>query len=556
MHPAHPTRPGRKPVVGAIVGALAVIGAPVIVAGGGCDATPTSAPAQPIAAVGNAAVGVINDAYRRTKLAAYTSDELAGRTKQDASNMKRMAGAANRLVKALREDRALFERGGDVPLSADERARALSHFADILDHCHALDALVRFHLDVWRINPVTQSEQHAQHFDVGFLAYLEKLALALSFIDTTINKPQFEKLFDEGNRAYGIPAGAYGRLKWNVVHVEDVAKVLAAHQYLKALTLNNKRLREDADWAFVQDRLDDRYAEVKTTLTKKSAKLFGGNSVDLSFDLAHAAWFPVQAETAEWLGDTKVRRLNSMLISEAQLDEAIKRSEPGDVIVERRNWYLSNIGLPGFWPHAALWVGSPEELQAWAADPEIEAAFERPLSLYLSNRYPKAWAAYVKAAHDGHPHRIVEAVSEGVVFSTAQESVRADYVAAMRPMRSKVERARAIEKAFSYYGRPYDFDFDFYTDSSLVCSELVFKSYEPREGFTGLKLGLEKMVGRMTLGPNSIVRTFDEQAGTADAQLSFVWFLDGHERTHDASFADEAAFRASWRRPKWDIVQQ
>jgi hypothetical protein len=119
-----------------------------------------------------------------------------------------------------------------------------------------------------------------------------------------------------------------------------------------------------------------------------------------------------------------------------------------------------------------------------------------------------------------------------------------------------LEKAKAIERAFSYCGRPYDFDFDFYTDSSLVCSELVFKSYEPRADVEGVTLGLEKVVGRMTLGPNSIVRTFDQQLGTPQEQLAFAWFLDGRETAHTAAFADVDAFRASWRRPKWDIVQR
>jgi hypothetical protein len=236
--------------------------------------------------------------------------------------------------------------------------------------------------------------------------------------------------------------------------------------------------------------------------------------------------------------------------------EAVARSEPGDVVVERRNWYLSNIGLPGFWPHAALWVGSPDELTAWSRDPDVDAAFGGSFVAHLQRLYPKAWAAFTTVDHEGNPRRIVEAISEGVVFNAAEESIRADYVAAMRPVRSRLEKAKAIERAFFYFGRPYDFDFDFYTDESLVCSELVFKSWEPRVGQQGLQLGLEKVVGRMTLGPNSVVRLFDQQRGTPQEQLAFAWFLDGREREGRAVFADEAAFRASWRRPKWDIVQK
>lgn len=491
------------------------------------------------------------------RLSSLSAAERDARAANDAVLLRRLASSTNRLAQDLAADSALFDRSREVGLSADERARALTLFASVLDHCHALDAVVQFNLEFWRINPLTQTERHARHFDLGFLAYVEKLALALALVDQTINKPQFEKLLDEGNPVFGIPAGAYARLKWNVVHVEDVAKSLAAHQYFTVLASENAKLRAgDATWGFVQDRLEERYQLVRQTMAGRSAKLFGGNSLDIGVDLAHAAWFPVQAETAEWLGDTRVRHHGSMLITEEQVKEAIARTEPGDIIVERRNWYLSNIGLPGFWPHAALWVGSPQELATWSEAPEVTAYFKKPLPVYLAETYPESWKAYNTPDDAGNPRRILEAVSEGVIFNAAEESIHADYVAAMRPRRSILEKARAIDRAFSYCGRPYDFDFDFYTDASLVCSELVYKSYEPRAGVEGVTLGLEKVVGRMTLGPNSIVRTFDQQLGTPGEQLGFAWFLDGREANRQATFADVDSFRASWRRPKWDIVQQ
>lgn len=529
-----------------VVAALSVSGAISAVGASGCK--PKVEPASV----------TVDDSNRRVRFQDFSPEELDQRALKDAERYRRMVAATNRLSQAVSTNDVLFDRPAELALGADQRDQALQLFADVLDHTLALDALARFHLDFWRLNLVTQPERHARHFDLGFAAYLEKHALALTLIEQTHNKPQFEKLFDEGSVEHGVPPGAYARLKWNVLHVEDVAKTLAAHQYLKVLTPANEVLRKDDPlYSFVYERLEERYAFVKSEMARKSVDLFGGNTVDIGADFAHAAWFPVQAETAEWLGDTKVHRKNAMLISLEQVREAAKKSEPGDVIVERRNWYLSNIGLPGFWPHAALWVGSPDELIAWSAtDPEIEKAFGKPLSQYLAERHPEAWKAYTTPDHEGNPRRILEAISEGVSFNAAEESIRADYVAAMRPKLSKVEKAKAIDRAFGYAGRPYDFDFDFYTDSSLVCSELVFKAYEPREAMPGIKLGLEKVVGRMALGPNSIVRTFDQQLGTKDEQLTFAWFLDGTEKGENAVFASADDFRATWKRPKWDIVQR
>ncbi len=482
-------------------------------------------------------------------------NEAAVQADRDAAAFAHLVQGAIRVLARMQAEQSLLDRPAEQPLGADERTRALSLFSEVLDHAFALDAIAQRHFERWKGSPLPTSPASVRHLDLGFAAYVEKLALVLAFVDRTINKPQFEKLYDEGAAADGLPAGAYARLKWGVVHLEEVARTLTVHQLVKVAAPVNARLTHDASWRFVVERLEERYATVKMTLKARAVHLFGGNSVDIGVDLAHAAWFPIQAGAAEWMGDTRVHR-HTMLITAEQVREAIVRSEPGDVIVERRNWYLSNIGLPGFWPHAALWIGSPAELARWAADPAIDAAFDGSFIGFLQKRHPEAWRKYIQDDHDGNPRRVLEAISEGVVFNAAEESIRADYVAALRPARSRLEKARAIERAFSYAGRPYDFDFDFYTDSKLVCSELVFKAYEPRSGVQGLTLGLEKMVGRMALGPNSIVRAYDQQRGTKDEQFVFGWFLDGHERQRTATFADEEALRASWKRPKWDVVQK
>jgi hypothetical protein len=58
------------------------------------------------------------------------------------------------------------------------------------------------------------------------------------------------------------------------------------------------------------------------------------------------------------------------------------------------------------------------------------------------------------------------------------------------------------------------------------------------------------------LPANEIVRQFDSQYGSDEAQFEFVTFLDGNERGRKAVAASVEQFRQSWRRPKWHVLTQ
>ena len=495
---------------------------------------------------------------RSEKLHHLTDHLLDERAESDANLLRSYSCAMQALLSELEKHSAIWNRDAKTPLTPDERRLTFALFEQTMSYVIALDGMSQFHADFWRLNAVTDGLRHARHFALGFAAYCMKIRLGLAFTDLTLNKPQFEKLLDEGSRQHGVPPGVYARLKWNIVHVEMLSRVFAMHQYHKILLKTAyPRLGKDRGSPPILDMLDGSYAAIKNRLVKRGATLFAGNALDILKDGGHDAWFPVQTRAAEFLGDTKVHRLDSMLISAEQVDDTTTKSLPGDIIVERRNWYLSNVALPGFWPHAALWLGNPSEMERFLdGDAEVRVAYDGAFTAALKKSYPQQWATYIAPDAEGHPHRIVEAMSEGVVFTSAEHSVRADYAAALRPRLSKLEVARAIERAFHFVGRPYDFDFDFFTDKALVCSELIYKSYEPRKGVVGLRLPLERIAGRMTLGPNTMVRMFDEQFGTPEQQLDFVWFLDGREGMQNAFWSDLEGFRASHQRFKWDIAQK
>ena len=124
---------------------------------------------------------------------------------------------------------------------------------------------------------------------------------------------------------------------------------------------------------------------------------------------------------------------------------------PGDILLARKNWYLSNLALPGFWPHAALYVGTTKDLATnFDDDPEIQTWMSKELSVvgmryteYLRTRFPVTCERLERSEGGPEPLVVIEALSEGVSQS-ALGHVTGDYVAALRPLLGKVARARAV----------------------------------------------------------------------------------------------------------------
>lgn len=416
-----------------------------------------------------------------------------------------------------------------------------------LDYLLALDAIEHYHHDWFRLS----GQQREQSFAVGYGAFLAKYRFSLQLIATVEKNPMLDTILNDPVAEMGLPARSYAKLKFRFLNGGTATE-------FGARAIVRETMHEGATGSFLQAMNNDADALLKMgrgqgeLLTLKNALKILQKAGDI-------AWFPVQAGVAEWMGDTKVYRTDRSLISPAQIQKL--KLMPGDVLLVRREWYLSNIGLPGFWPHAALYIGTPEERRQFFADPDVVAwvksqgttdEFEK----LLQAREETAYAESLKPQPKNHHTRILEAMSEGVSFTALEHCADADSVVVLRPLLSKIEKATALLRAFHYAGRPYDFNFDFATDAELVCTELVFKAYEPSQQLRGLRLPLVEMLGRKLLPANEIARQFDSQYGSKDAQFQFVTFLDGYERGRKAVEASVEQFRQSWRRPKWHVLTQ
>ncbi len=494
-------------------------------------------------------------------LAACTTVDGHSPTLADAKALQHLIGEVGVVQKQLLAHPELAGTGKGVPvptvLTAEQRKLLLSWWAPHLDHDRALESYqVRF-LYGWQTlkTPAEQTRALA----VGLAALAAQVQANLDFVVRYGRVEAAYAVLNDAALDVGVSAGEF----------ERVLVTTAKPQTMLMLTLGVQALQRHIDRLRTSEAIDATFLElanqtltyaqtVQTAYDKAAPRLLASAISTVTQNPLDAATAALVEHIAEWLGDTRLRKRTASLISAAQVDWLATQLQPGDVMVERRNWYLSNLGLPGFWPHAELFVGDPAALAAaFDQDPQVRDTYgPGGLTGYLQSELPSVWAAYVAMAEDGRPHRVIEAVSEGVVFSSLHEAAQADYLGAMRPRLSALDKARAIAAAFAQYGKPYDFDFDFLTQSTLVCSELVYVAYQTLAPKQGLNLPLTEVMGRETLPPTDFVRVFDQQYGTAAQQLDFVAFLDGRESSGTAVVATEAALRASWQRPKWDLAQQ
>lgn len=504
---------------------------------------------------------------RPTPLTALSRGELTRTAAEDAEQYRELGQALARVNKTLAARQELFpaQGGGPVP-TADEEVLVLDAWETWFHAALALDRIRRFHEDYYRFD-LSRRERplHLQSYLLTFASELCLYARTLELSELLERNANVVKLLAEARPERGIPQDSVALVREELEGLSDLTRVKAGKHYLRWLSMVHDADEEASarglGWLLrdVNAHLDVIEARRRRDLAQASVE------ADLS------PWtqglkrrvYPAQSKVAEWMGDTRFRRPPGRYLIGAEQQAALApRLQPGDVLLGRKNWYLSNVGLPGFWPHALLWVGDDAQLRAtFDQDPQVRAwvraqcGEEVPYVDWLARSFPLAWADRARAGAEGEPLVIIEAVSEGVLQSALSHAT-GDYLAALRPNLPPVVKARAIARAFGWLGRPYDYEFDFATETTMVCSEVVWRAYRPEGELPGLELPLVTVLGRQTLPPHEIARLYAAEKQGPTQQFSFVAFLEGREHDLRAVERDEAAFLATPGRTKWDFRQE
>lgn len=441
--------------------------------------------------------------------------------------------------------------GSLILVNRDQRLDLVRTWSSLLDYMAQLDYIkVRN-----RGFPLDAGDQPMdEDFSRYFLAFLTQYRYALEFLDLVEKNRSLDAILNEAHPNLGLQENTYRGFKFHFLNVAIATEFVA-------LNLLDRDSDTDRS-AEVEQKIDVATKYIYGMGTGRGIQLTLANGIKIIRQKVFSLWFPVQKTVAGVLAGKKFRRRGKYLITNENIGEMTIRMQPGDIVFQRREWTLTNVGIPGFWTHSALYIGDPESRRklfldeksvAWVqSQGEASGDFER----LLKNNFPVKYGSLLSESADNYQLQIIEALKPGVILSSIEKSFSADGVAVLRPRLEGWEKAEAIFRAFHYLGRPYDFNFDFLTDSSLVCSEVIYKAYEPTDSYGGVSFETASLSGRFMVSPNQMVVQFDRQYGTDEQQLDFVLFYDGIEKLGEAIPASLEQFRSSWKRLDWHILFQ
>ena len=173
-------------------------------------------------------------------------------------------------------------------------------------------------------------------------------------------------------------------------------------------------------------------------------------------------------------------RKGKLYQDETMLSTIASSLQAGDILLESTPFRLTDKLIPGHWGHAAIWIGTKEELQDLGL-------WDHPLVV-----------KYHQAIEEGRG--VAEALRSGVELNSLEHFSNVDDLAILRKELTREQLKERIILTLRQIGKAYDFNFDVETTDKIVCSELVYTVFVDMEWPT------QKSLGRRTISPDHIAQ--------------------------------------------------
>lgn len=310
--------------------------------------------------------------------------------------------------------------------------------------------------------------------------------------------PLVRQKLNEPEPYFEIPGGTYDTVQKSLTSPRHAWHLYHAMRYLDEHAAELRARAADpllSPVMAVIERLEHRLRVPASRFAQARARVRARRAVSrLRYGLLGRALYGIQKLASSMAADVYTRPGHQPRLPETVAARFRELLEPGDVLICRKEHAVTNYFLPGYWKHAALYLGTPAELERLGiADHE--------------NVLPR-WAALL-SPEDSHPQRVLESMKDGVRIRPVASPFSSDAVVAIRPRLSPGDVAEALARGLFHEGKPYDFDFDFTRADRLVCTEVVYRSYD---GIGGMVFELTRRSGRLTLSAEDLLGMALERA--------------------------------------------
>ena len=330
-------------------------------------------------------------------------------------------------------------------------------------------------------------------FLVGFSAALILVDSARFLRETVQDRPIVQRKLNEEQAEFGIPANVYDTVQKSLLSARHAWHLYHAIKFYRD---NEQRLLSwgEKDPAVrpllevierLKFRLDVPIAQFEAARLRTRA---GRIARRLKKSLLGRAIYGLQKLGGIALADRYLKRGHQPGMPGPVCEQITDLLRPGDVLAVRKEYAVTNYFLPGYWPHVALYLGDAVQM--------------RELGLAEMEHIQPLWSELTAGGDESMP-RVLESKKDGVLIRSLESPYASDSIIVLRPRLELAEITEALSRGLKHAGKGYDFGFDFSKADRLVCTEVVYRSFD---GLGDLRFPLVKRAGRMTLSGNDLVQ--------------------------------------------------
>ncbi len=372
----------------------------------------------------------------------------------------------------------IVERGAFRP--AEDEAIGF-WFARFLSIRASLWAVIDEALEVFeQPEMASKYDRDLRLFVIGYAAVCVLIGIDRLMLFRVAHHSVIQRKLNEPFPEYRIPRKQYTKIFASFVNESHAMAIRDAMRFANDHRHHIQLLGTDPDIRFVVQKLDTLEANLNPSKRRYLRRMWEY----VSHKWRRRGIVSVKnllAGVAEGVGRmaSEVNETQNKKVTPAILGEISDFLEPGDIIVTRHAKALTNLFLPGFWPHISLYVGTPAQRDA--------------AGITVDPARAGRWVEGIC---------VLEARKDGVLLRPLTDTLAVDVFVVLRPQVDAQVITRAIERAMQHEGKLYNFDFDFFSSDRIVCTEVVYRAYD---GLGGIQFPLEDRAGRKTLSAEDVL---------------------------------------------------